>query len=128
MKTLFASISAAILVGALCASPALADPGRGHGKGHGPQAHHAADCPPGLARKNPPCVPPGQARKEARHGHRVGETLRVGDYILVRDPRRHDLETRPGWRYYRDEDRIYRVDSDTRRILAVLNLIDAFTN
>lgn len=126
MKTLFASI----LVGALCATPALADPGRGpgHGKGHGHHAHHGAHCPPGLAKKNPSCTPPGHARKKAHHLHRVGDTLRGGDYILVRDPGRYALDARPDWRYYRDNDRIYRVDSDTRKILAVLNLIDAFTN
>jgi hypothetical protein len=26
-------------------------------------AQPAGHCPPGLARKNPPCVPPGQAKK-----------------------------------------------------------------
>ena len=36
------------------AQPAAAD-GRGNGNG-------AAGCPPGLAKKNPPCVPPGLAR------------------------------------------------------------------
>ncbi|WP_347266040.1 hypothetical protein [Paracoccus sp. (in: a-proteobacteria)] len=120
-----------------------ADPGRGHGKGHGKgngaQARHQgergqgsgyrADCPTGLAKKSPPCVPPGQARKaEARHGRHVGEILRLGDYVILRDPWRHDLATRPDWRYYRDGDRVYRVDRDTRRILAVLNLIDAFSD
>lgn len=129
--------------------PALAEPGRGNGNGNGnghgakgqahkerqvrehqvPRTGYVADCPPGLAKKNPPCVPPGQARtQQVRYGNRVGDILRVGDYAVIRDPRRYDLETRRGWDYYRDNDRVYRVDSSTRKVLAVLNLIDAFTN
>lgn len=55
------------------AGPALAKPGNGHGNGHGHgyayglngQAYGYGNggCPPGLAKKNPPCVPPGQAKK-----------------------------------------------------------------
>ncbi|CAM3405499.1 hypothetical protein PANO111632_17870 [Paracoccus nototheniae] len=129
------------------ATPVLADPGRGngngHGNGHGKNARHEQrddrrhartddryrDCPPGLARKNPPCVPPGQARGHGDgYGHRIGDRLRAGDYILVRDTQRHNLPTRPDWRYYRDDNQIYRVDSNTQRILAVINLINAFSN
>ncbi len=134
----------AMVIAALGAAPAAANPGRGHG--NGPQAHHQAHnhanrganrdhgqrfagCPPGLAKKNPPCIPPGQARNQGvRYGNRVGDVLRVGDYIVIRDPRRYDLEQRPGWNYYRDGDRIFRVDSGTRRVLAVLELIEAFSN
>ncbi|MDO5706329.1 MAG: hypothetical protein Q4G49_14860 [Paracoccus sp. (in: a-proteobacteria)] len=117
----------------IAAGPAAADPGQGRGKNKD-RAHHVSrdvgHCPPGLAKKNPPCVPPGQARhQDDRHyGVRVGDILRVGDYVVIRDPRRANLETRDNWRYYRDGDRAYRVDSDTRRILAVINLINAFTN
>lgn len=116
---------AAVLLGA----PAVAEPPHGKGKGHGNQAHAAYDCPPGLAKKNPPCVPPGQARKDdRRHYPRVGDVLRVGDYVVIRDPGRLNLETRDGWRYYRDGNRAYRIDPDTRKVLAVIELINAFTN
>ncbi|WP_041527605.1 hypothetical protein [Paracoccus aminophilus] len=123
-------------------SPAFADPGNGKGwknhggqrAGHGrddrrsPRIGYRADCPPGLAKKNPPCMPPGQAKKYAPHyGSRVGDILRTRDYVVIRDPRRYDLERRRGWDYYRDDNQIYRVDSGTRKILAVLNLIDAFS-
>ncbi|WP_136653203.1 hypothetical protein [Paracoccus aeridis] len=146
-------VAAAVLAASMAAMPALADPGHGNGhgngKGHGHasggkekaghvrhddgrgrgHADHARTCPPGLAKKNPPCVPPGQARKhDDHHGTRVGDVLRVGDYAVIRDFDRYDLERRRGWDYYRDDDRVYRVDSDTRKILAVINLIDAFTN
>lgn len=128
--------TAVALAASLGAAPVAADPGGGKG-GHARHddrssrggVHHVADCPPGLAKKNPPCIPPGQARKgDVHYGTRIGDVLRVGDYLVIRDPRRYDLATRPGWSYYRDGDRVYRVDSGTRRILAVLNLIDAFTN
>lgn len=114
----------------LLAAPAVAEPPHGKGKGgRGEHAHAAYDCPPGLAKKNPPCVPPGQARKDdRRHYPRVGDVLRIGNYVVIRDPRRMNLETRDGWRYYRDGDRAYRVDPDTRKVLAVIELVNAFTN
>ena len=129
------------------ATPALAD------KGHGRDKHHRKEyreqrerrdyrdrrwyrdederrpraerrhCPPGLARKEYPCVPPGHARRY----YSRGDILR-GDYYRIRDYDRYDLEQRRDWDYYRDDDRIYRVDRNTRRILAVINLIDAFSN
>ncbi len=147
MTRLSTLAATAIVIAALGALPAVAGPGRGHGNGpHAKhQAHHQAQhhrdrdarrghgpriagCPPGLARKNPPCVPPGQARNQVRYGDRVGDVLRVGDFIVIRDPRRYDLPQRPGWDYYRDNDRIYRVDSATRRVLAIQELIEAFSN
>lgn len=132
--------AAAAVAAGLGAGPAAADPGRGNGKDdrgrnedrgdrRGPRVHYVADCPPGLAKKNPPCIPPGQARKPGfDYGTRVGDILRVGDYLVIPDPDRFRLEARRGWTYYRDDDRIYRVDSGTRQILAILNLIDAFAN
>ena len=56
------------------AGPAFAKPGNGHGNPHGeghaeaygvngPVGYGVGGCPPGLAKKNPPCVPPGQAKK-----------------------------------------------------------------
>lgn len=115
------------IIGVIFATSAVAEPGRGHG--HQRAQSHIGHCPPGLAKKNPPCVPPGQARKNGFHyGNRVGEILRAGDYVLIRDPRRYDLQRRQGWSYYRDGNRAYRVDSETRQILAILNLIDAFSN
>jgi hypothetical protein len=129
----------AMMIAALGAAPLAAGPGRGNGhgaharhdvvRGHDRRPIYVADCPPGLAKKNPPCVPPGQARNQGlRYGSRVGDQLRIGDYIVIRDPRRYDLERRDGWRYYRDGERIYRVDSTTNRVLAIMDLIEAFSN
>ena len=128
MKTL-GTLTAAALAAMLVATPVMSEPGHGKGKGRGEHRARAAHhCPPGLAKKNPPCVPPGHARKAERHHHpRVGDVLR-GDYVVVRDPRRLNLATRDDWRYYRDGNRAYRVDRDTRKVLAVIELINAFTN
>lgn len=141
---------AILLSGALCASPALADPGGDHRRDdrHDDRRHddrredgrHGRHdgCPPGLAKKGRDCMPPGHAR--ARHDDRRDDRrhderrARVGDRfdrdgrVFILDPRRYNLEQRPDWSYYRDGNRAYRVDNDTQRIVAILNLIDAFTN
>jgi len=152
MKPLSKLAATAMLIVAMGAGPGIADPKHGPGKGsprkevhreyradrddrrdyrreHRPEVRYVANCPPGLAKKNPPCIPPGQLRKHDDYrGYRVGEIFRPGDYVLVRDLRRYDLQPHPGWNYYRDDNRIYRVDSGTKKVLAVLNLIDAFSN
>ena len=62
--------------------PGLTKPGIGHGNGHvfafdgqshghadvhafGPTGYGAGGCPPGLAKKAVPCMPPGQAKNSA---------------------------------------------------------------
>ena len=137
-------ITAMAVLASVAATPVLADPG--HGKRHKNSEHRRGDddhrrnvvavghCPPGLAKKSPACVPPGQARKHHRDRdrdydrdyRRVGEVLRVRDYTIIRDVDRYGFDRRSGWDYYRDGNRAYRVDSNTRKILAVMELIDAF--
>ena len=46
-----------------------------------------APCPPGLAKKNPPCVPPGLAK----NNYRVGDRYYLDDYLSDHDRRRHGL-------------------------------------
>lgn len=105
------------------ASPALAKNDKSHKNGHGSvqQSH----CPPGLAKKNPPCVPPGQAKKQYRsdhdhdrdHSHRTyhrGDRI-THDYVLIRDPYRYGLD--PNYDYYSVSDRIYQMDRKTREVL-----------
>lgn len=122
------SLTAGLAVLMILAGPALADGrGKGHDKGRG--AHRAPSvswsCPPGLAKKNPPCLPPGQARKGLPVLH-VGDVLTDEGYTRLPYPDRYGLDVDPGWRYVRDGDTVYRVDRDTGRILAILNLLRAF--
>lgn len=82
------------------------------------------DCPPGLAKKNPPCVPPGLAKKGVRYDWRAGERL-SGDYSLTRDWNRYGLpplEERLAYAILAD--RILRVDRETLEVLAVVRLLD----
>ncbi|MDQ2089031.1 excinuclease ABC subunit A [Marimonas arenosa] len=107
-----------VLALSLAALATAATAGNGPGKpgahkGPGPKA--ALPCPPGLAKKNPPCVPPGQARHQYRY--RVGERINSG-YVILGDPWRYDLD--PNQTYYRVGDYLYRVNRDTREVLDFL--------
>ena len=118
-------LASTLAVIALVAGPVFAEKNKG-GRNHGKMSWH---CPPGLAKKNPPCVPPGQAKKQGwDHRHRVGDRLNLADYLLIQDPWRYGLNDRDGWNYYRDPYGIYRVDPTTLKILAVFELIEAFSN
>lgn len=80
----------------------------------------AAGCPPGLAKKNPSCMPPGQAKKMQRDGYRVGERLPDG-FILVRTPSRYGLD--PRRTYYERDGYVLHVDRDTGKILNLVGAI-----
>lgn len=88
-------------------------------------AAHASPkgCPPGLAKKAVPCVPPGQVGKTA--GYRQGEIVR-GDYVVIRNPGRYGLD--PNETYYRVGDQVVRVDRNTREILDLIGAAAAVFN
>jgi Ni/Co efflux regulator RcnB len=111
---------AAALLAAMAVAPAFADKGghgHGHGKGHDDRDrdrvvqverhHHRGDrlvladagprgCPPGLAKKNNGCLPPGQAKK----GVIVGQALPPGAVYVVPQPVLATLPPPPvGYRY-----------------------------
>jgi hypothetical protein len=129
----------AALIAVALAAPALADKDRGHG---GQRAFHAqAWCPPGLAKKSPACIPPGQAKKHARTYHdrdadwRYGSDwnryIRIGDeiddrWMRIDDPYRYGLN--PDYFYYRALDRVFRIDPQTRQVLSFIGLVDALLN
>ncbi|WP_353472175.1 excinuclease ABC subunit A [Salipiger sp. H15] len=110
-----------------------------------PMAASAAPkgCPPGLAKKNEACMPPGQYKKlpQARHDrdydrdhdrdrhrdrdrdeihvHRYDRGERIRDnYIVIRDPGRYRLD--PRRTYYNVDDYVYRVDPDTGAVLDII--------
>ncbi|MGB8624240.1 MAG: excinuclease ABC subunit A [Paracoccaceae bacterium] len=107
-------------------------------------------CPPGLAKKSPACVPPGQAKKWRGHredggdDHRYGRDSyrdddhrwdpqhgyyrrgeRVDDhYVFINDPWRYGLDRH--YRYYRRDGYILRVDPDTQKVLDLIGAVSAF--
>ena len=99
---------------------ALAAPVAGYAKNdkHNHAAPAAQGCPPGLAKKSPSCVPPGQAKKhkghDEDHHYRKGDRIER-DYVVINNPGRYGLN--PDGTYYRYGDGIYRVDRNTREIL-----------
>jgi hypothetical protein len=83
-------------------------------------------CPPGLAKKNPPCVPPGQVGKSWQRGDRVYD-----DYILIpRDEwRRWDLrDYDDDSTYLRVDNQILRVVRDTLIVIEAVRIIDDALN
>ena len=81
-------------------------------------------CPPGLAKKTPQCMPPGQAKRLFREGQRLSSNYRYytpySDIPLVlRD--RYDLDD--DYRYIYRDNVIYTVDPTTRLITSVIDAI-----
>jgi hypothetical protein len=91
-------------------------------------------CPPGLAKKNPPCVPPGLARKTVttdpwRDRHRIGEVVGRDDLAFLDDYQLYDLPRLPfGQRYAVVDGRIVVIDSDSYRILQLIRIFTALVN
>ena len=78
-------------------------------------------CPPGLAKKQNGCLPPGQAKKIYGRGD-----ILQGDYVLIRNPDRYGLN--PNSAYYRLGDNVYRVDRNTKAVLDLIGSISAVLN
>lgn len=78
-------------------------------------------CPPGLAKKAVPCVPPGQAMK-----WQLGQRLPIDTpWYEVRDWDRFGLpEPMDGSRYVRVDNEILRVAIATGIVLEALGIID----
>ena len=121
-------------VAALAATvPAYAksDHAQGKGKGHGKHAVHSGlyapgigGCPPGLAKKNNGCLPPGQAKKLYNIGQRWPRNY---GYAWNYNQIPYDLRTRygfqPGYNYYYGDGYIYRVDPATMLISQAVSAI-----
>lgn len=93
-----------LLIAAAVAAPAL--PAKANPKG----------CPPGLAKKAVPCVPPGQAKKW-QVGARIPGTL---PWYEVRDYDRYDLPAPP------DGSRYVLIDNDLVRVAIATGIILEF--
>lgn len=128
MKHLLLIAGAAAL---LSAGPALAKPK--HAKGHG-NPQHSLDhrdyyapgiggCPPGLAKKNNGCMPPGQAKKLG-----IGQRYPYAAQSLFGyNQLPYDMRSRYGYdpyaRYGYDNGYYYQVDPTTMVISQVLGAI-----
>ena len=129
MKQLF------LLAGATAlgiAAPALAKPGNGHGNSHGYDDHGRGSqygygiggCPPGLAKKNNGCMPPGQAKKLYNVGQRF--PLSYGNrwsYNQVPYDLRQRYGLDPNDRYYHGDGYVYQVDPKTQLIQQVVSAL-----
>ena len=85
---------------------------------------HAGHCPPGLKKKNPQCMPPGQYKKLYDVGHRFQTGYNQWtpyNQIPYDYRRRYDLDPRS--RYIYDQNYIYRVDPTTLVVREVLRAI-----
>ena len=131
MKQAFLIAGATAL--ALAAAPAAAKPGKGNGN-HGAHANHAAmghvgygtgGCPPGLAKKNNGCLPPGQAKKLYNAGQRypVGNYGNLWSYNQIPVDLRSRYGFDPNDRYYYGDGYLYQVDPRTALIERVVSAI-----
>ena len=113
------------------AGPAYAKPD--HAKGHGnPHAQHAGTpfgygaggCPPGLAKKNNGCLPPGQAKKLYNRGQRFPVNYGYNwNYNQVPYDLRQQYGFNPGYNYYYGEGYLYQVDPKTMLIQQVVSAL-----
>ena len=119
------------VVASAFAGPALAKPGHGQGHGnpyaygtHGPVGYGMGGCPPGLAKKNNGCMPPGQARKLYRSGQRFPRNYgNLWSYNQIP----YDLRQRYNFdrndRYYYGDGYVYRVDPKTMLVEQVVSAL-----
>lgn len=80
-------------------------------------------CPPGLAKKNPACMPPGQYKKFYR-----GDIIPRDIDFRRLDYRDYGLRApRDGYRYIGIGRDAYLIAEGTRRVIEAINLFDAVT-
>ena len=116
-------------IAALIFSPTLgwANNGKGKDKNHkndGFEVQRVAPqnggsrghCPPGLAKKNIPCVPPGQAKKY----YNIGDYIN-GGFTRIGNPSRYGL--RKNGYYVRAGDYVYSINEETHEVLNVIGAI-----
>ena len=108
----FRSMLIAVIAAGLTANVAVAGP-----KG----------CPPGLAKKSLPCVPPGQAK-----GWHVGEPLPRGvDYVILGENDWRNMGLRypgDGNRYVMVDNQVLRMNQATREVLEAIVAVGRVLN
>lgn len=139
MRTIAIVVATALLSAGV---PAAAKPGKGHGPGHG---HHSksfkasrvsdergrlfaldrrGQCPPGLAKKNNGCLPPGQAKKLYDVGQRYNRNFgNVWGYDQIPLDLRNRYIFDPADRYYYNQGYLYQVDPQTMLVQQVISAL-----
>ncbi len=109
--------SLAAIAAMAIAAPAAAKP---HHAGH-QGAHHGASrgCPPGLAKKNEGCLPPGQARKLARGDRLPAHLSRYNIPSRYQDRYRDNRD----YQYRYEDQSIYRVNRRSGIIDSVISAL-----
>lgn len=84
---------------------------------HASTRYNGYACPPGLAKKNPRCVPPGHWKK----GNRLtsGWTRYYTPYDRLPEYYRSRYDMDPDYRYLYRNDRVYVIDAVTRAIVDI---------
>lgn len=83
-----------------------------------------AVCPPGLAKRTPPCVPPGQVSRSFREGQRLPANYRWFTPWGSIDPvLRTSYNLDDDYRYIIQERYIYEVDPTTRVVRRIIDLL-----
>lgn len=96
---------------------------RREGFRYGESRYGGANCPPGLAKKSPACIPPGQAKRLFREGQRVGAGY---DYytpygnIPINYRNQYGLDD--DYRYIYRDNYIYEVDPVTSLVRRIISL------
>lgn len=81
-------------------------------------------CPPGLAKKSPACVPPGQAKRMFEQGQRIPSGYEYfTDYNRIPDAYRSQVPYLESNRYIYRDNRVYIVDPTTRLVTRIIDLI-----
>lgn len=96
--------------------------GKSETRGFGATSYTIADCPPGLAKKNPPCIPPGLAKKS--HPYQPGDHL-SGDYRVI-DGGHYGWDPRYG--YYRQDGYVIQVDRQTMQVIGLMGAVADLLN
>ncbi len=112
--------------------------GNGNGHTQGYDQGHEHFCPPGLARRDPPCVPPGQARQGVTTEdwigpmttlYHPGDYLELGDFVYLTDFDRYGLPPLDdGQQYAVIDGTLVALDSESYQILQLLRAFAAVGN
>ena len=113
------------------AGPAYAKPDHAKGKGNSharhagtPYGYGIGGCPPGLAKKNNGCLPPGQAKKLYNIGQRFPTKYGYNwNYNQIPYDLRQQYGFDPRSNYYYGDGYLYRVDPKTMLIQQVVSAL-----